>query len=339
MSDPTIAVPDQHGRLFGETVAAPVRRKAAYHPVTLHALLPETVPGFQVFMRVGDRSVLAHGEAETYTAARRNRLLELKQTTIYVRTSDLRKYHAYIERHLPVILHGRDLNAEVKAQLVYSSARAITQEILAQPDDPRVLERSRRVADATVEFLLTGKEAFLSLMATCSFDYRTYTHSVNVGIFSVALAQSLGFSTEDLLEIGTAAIVHDIGKTRISPTILNKPSPLSENEWKIMKRHPEWGVETLKGRSELTPRMERIVRNHHEKLDGTGYPDGLHLGEIDPVLRIVTICDVFDALTTNRAYKGALSTYDTLQLMRREMKGQIDFDILRDLIQLLKREE
>jgi len=339
MADPTIAVPDQHGRLYGETVAAPVRRRAAYHPVTVHALLPETVLGFQVYIRLGDRSVLTHGEAETFTAARRERLLELKQTTVFVRTGDLKKFHTYLEQHLPVILHGRCLNAEAKAQLVYSSARAITQEILAQPEDPRVLERSRRVADATVEFLLSGKESFLTLMATCSFDYRTYTHSVNVSIFSVALAQKLGFSTEDLLEIGTSAIVHDIGKTRISPAILNKPSPLNESEWRIMKRHPEWGVEVLKSHSELTPRMERIVRNHHEKLDGSGYPDGLHLGEIDPVLRIVTICDIFDALTTNRAYKGALSTYETLQLMRREMKGQVDFDVLKNLIQLLKREE
>jgi putative nucleotidyltransferase with HDIG domain len=338
MSDPVLTPLDQVDRILGEEISGPSERWRAYIPVALDGLIPETVLGFRLFGRSEKRYVLVHGREPLFTAGDRERLLSLKQPTVYVAAADAEAYQIYLESHLKEIVLDRDIPEPVKAGLVYRSARWLVREILERPDDPSTLRRSQQAAAATVDYILRGRESFFQLIQNCSIDYRTYTHSVHVCIFTVALAQRVGYPIAELPALGSAVLLHDIGKTRVDREILNKSGPLSAEEWVIMRKHPEWGAEILEGREGVTPELLDIVLHHHEKLDGSGYPHGLRGSQISTRVRMVTICDIFDAITTNRSYKSALSTFNTLTLMEREMRGQVDFDLLVELVLLLRSE-
>ncbi|RME27387.1 MAG: HD domain-containing protein, partial [Candidatus Zixiibacteriota bacterium] len=155
------------------------------------------------------------------------------------------------------------------------------------------------------------------------------THSVNVCTFSIALAQQLGFKDETFLnELGIGALLHDIGKSRITDRILNKRSALTPIEFEIMKKHPAWGVEILKETNVIPEASYYPVLQHHERGDRRGYPQGLSLDEMHLYSRIVAIADSFDAMTTNRVYQKAMDSFPALKVLF-SLPGAYDQELLR----------
>jgi putative nucleotidyltransferase with HDIG domain len=329
---------DDLARILGEATSPPSAPASGYIPVAVDALRPGAPLGFRIYLQTGGRFIPFHGRTATFTPSDRQRLLDFKQPTVFVAREETTAYQAYAEAHIEEIVRDGRIPEQVKAGIVYRSAQGIMRDILLHSDGPDTVERSQRAAGSTVEYVLRGRESFLSLLSSCAFDYQTYTHSVNVCIFSVGLARHLGFGPEALEEIGSGVLLHDIGKVRVDPAILHKTGPLSQDEWDIMHKHPSWGVEMVRGQKGMTPRILDLILHHHEKLDGSGYPEGLSRDTIPMEVRITTLCDIFDALTTNRTYKNALSTFDTLATIHKSMRGKIDQDLLRELVLILKSE-
>jgi HD-GYP domain-containing protein (c-di-GMP phosphodiesterase class II) len=135
-------------------------------------------------------------------------------------------------------------------------------------------------------------------------DPYTENHLLRIRGYSEAIASELGLSPQETREIGLASLLHDIGKMQVPDSILTKPGALTAEEWEIVKQHPTWGEELLS----LHPSFEgarQIARWHHENWDGTGYPDGLRGEEIPIGAAVTAVADGFDAMTTQRPYKGA----------------------------------
>jgi putative two-component system response regulator len=150
-------------------------------------------------------------------------------------------------------------------------------------------------------------------------DRYTEGHCERLSKYSVAMAQRLGLADELRVALRRAGVVHDIGKIGVPEHILSKPGPLTDEEWKIMKQHPVMGERIcapLKSFRHVLP----VIRHHHEKLDGSGYPDGLKGDQIPLTARILQIADVFDALTTERPYRTALQPHQALGLIRDEVR-------------------
>ncbi|OBR62281.1 hypothetical protein A7K91_01265 [Paenibacillus oryzae] len=154
-------------------------------------------------------------------------------------------------------------------------------------------------------------------------DY-TFRHSVGVALFSRLIGQNQGMPGKDLDELTTAAFLHDIGKIRIPDSILNKTGALSNEEFACIKRHPEYGYEIVKECSGITDRQALAVLQHHERMDGSGYPHGLRGGDIHPFGKIVAIADVFHAMISKRPYKNAVPFYQVLQEMNSDAYGKLD---------------
>ena len=174
------------------------------------------------------------------------------------------------------------------------------------------------------------------LLRTISADYYLYTHSVNVVAYSIALAQRAGYSDRATLrEIANGALLHDIGKAKIDEALLNKPSALSTGEWEKMQQHARMGHDLLKAQDCLGEVALDIVLHHHEKVNGGGYPDRLTGDQISPFVKIVTIADVFDALTTDRFHQKGKGTFEALQLMQQTMKGELDPEIFRTFVGMM----
>lgn len=150
-------------------------------------------------------------------------------------------------------------------------------------------------------------------------DRYTEGHCERLSKYSVAMAERLGLPDELRVALRRAGVVHDIGKIGVPEHILTKPGPLTDEEWKIMKEHPVMGeriCSPLKSFRHVLP----VIRHHHEKLDGSGYPDGLSGEQIPLTARILQIADVFDALTTERPYRTALEPHQALGVMRDEVR-------------------
>jgi HD-GYP domain-containing protein (c-di-GMP phosphodiesterase class II) len=153
------------------------------------------------------------------------------------------------------------------------------------------------------------KRAHLETIATLSHsvdarDDYAGPHTERVSEIAVGLAKRLGYAGADLDAIEIGALVHDIGKVGIPDSILQKPGPLDNDEWLVMKRHPVISEQIL-GDVNLSPIVAQIARSSHERMDGQGYPDGLAGDEIPLPARIVLVADAFDALTTDRPYRRA----------------------------------
>lgn len=146
-------------------------------------------------------------------------------------------------------------------------------------------------------------------------DLVTYTHSLSVGGLMSLLGTSLELDEETVSTLGVAGIVHDIGKLLIPHDVLMKPGKLTADELKVIREHPETGYQLLKAHDALPEVVLTICRLHHEMLDGSGYPFGLKAPSLDMAVRISTVCDVFDALTTSRPYKRAWSPEEALDWM------------------------
>jgi len=143
------------------------------------------------------------------------------------------------------------------------------------------------------------------MTAIKDYDEYTYHHSINVSILSIALGMKLGLNKKKLSELGVAAFLHDIGKVTIPDAILNKPSSFDNNEWKIVRRHPEEGVKKILDimkMDALTIRSAIVAYEHHLNYDGSGYPDVPGSHRPDFYSNIVTIADRFDAMTSARVY-------------------------------------
>lgn len=151
----------------------------------------------------------------------------------------------------------------------------------------------------------------------------TSGHSKRVALFADLIATELGFSRARKRWLVRGALLHDIGKLGVSNEVLDKPAKLDPQEWKAMKSHPDLGAAILE-RIDAFRRLATIARNHHEKLDGSGYPNGLSGGELDLETRIVTVADIFDALTADRPYRAAMPAAKALAIMAADVGTGLD---------------
>ena len=171
-------------------------------------------------------------------------------------------------------------------------------------------------------------------LAVDAKDRYSRGHLDRVANYCVMIAKQLGLDDDDLKTLRDAARLHDLGKIGIPDEVLNKPGPLNDQEWVLMKRHPEIGETIIKPITSLRHLCD-LVRHHHEKLDGSGYPDGLKGDEITPLVRIMTVADIYDAITTDRPYRDRMSTETAIGELRK-MGEKLDQDVVDAFVESLQ---
>ena len=192
----------------------------------------------------------------------------------------------------------------------------------------RIEEELRTAYDET----LKGWSLALNLR-----DANTDKHSQRVVDMTVKLARKVGIPEKELIHIRRGAILHDIGKMGIPDNILLKPSPLTDEEWKIMRQHPVFAYEMLSDIPFLKPSVD-IPYNHHERWDGSGYPRGLEKEEIPISARVFSIIDILDALTSDRVYRPAWKTEDAIVYIKNQAGTRFDPKIVRVFLDMIEEE-
>ena len=309
-----------------------------YRAIPLATIRMDSVTDFDIHIQTApDREPVLYRERHLeVTPAVIAILEEQRHRQVFIPTAQAKQYRQYIVAHLDSILQDPTLPIGDKCEVLYDSAQGLVADVLEEPRSRELLLRSKRLVASTVDFMTKEQDAFRFLVEIVSYDYYIFTHSVNVSIYSIALAQRLGgFTMAALRELGEGALLHDVGKCLIDPAITQSEHALSEEEWRAMQQHPTFGYEILTEHGLVGAQTLEIVRHHHEKLDGSGYPDGLRGEEIRPLVRVTTIADIFDAITTRRCYRDAVGSFDALKLMRSQMTEQLDQTYFRVFVQLL----
>ncbi|EHI97007.1 metal dependent phosphohydrolase [Clostridium sp. DL-VIII] len=194
--------------------------------------------------------------------------------------------------------------------------------------EKRYFNSINRIAEELLDNVLANKNVLFSLVDIKSMDNYTYSHSVNVAVISLILGIGLNLSKRSLIHLCIGALIHDIGKIFIPKEILQKPGKLTLEEYEIIKRHPKYGYDFLGKFSNLSAHIKLIVSQHHERFDGLGYPNRILGKKISPLARIVSIADVYDALTSDRPYKRAMCPNDALEYLMSNSGTLFDYDMI-----------
>ncbi|MBI1624306.1 HD-GYP domain-containing protein [Comamonas suwonensis] len=194
------------------------------------------------------------------------------------------------------------------------------------------LPASVQLVDEMTLSIKRNPHALISLVRLKTADNYSYMHSIAVGALMIGLARRMGQDDDSVRQAGLVGLLHDVGKTRVPLAVLNKPGPLDQQEWAIMKAHSQWGFEILQPLG-LDEAITEACLHHHEKVDGSGYPDGLKQGEISLLARMASICDVYDAITSDRPYKEGWQPAIALQRMAQWAPQQFDKSIFEQFVQ------
>jgi HD-GYP domain-containing protein (c-di-GMP phosphodiesterase class II) len=201
------------------------------------------------------------------------------------------------------------------------------------------------VGDLRATELVRSADAYLGpsvralLVRLAEKDAYTETHTRNVALRAVQVGEELGLPPTRLRELAIGALVHDVGKLSVPTAILQKPSSLTDEEFEVIKRHPEWGWELLHELGGFSKLASRLVLDHHERIDGSGYPRALRGSELHLETRILAVCDVFDALMSERVYRGAWTRDNAMTLLRGEAGVTFDARAVQALERVLARED
>lgn len=186
------------------------------------------------------------------------------------------------------------------------------------------VEKAHELVEEISSSVLRQPHALISLARLKTADEYTYLHSVAVCALMIALARQLNLDEASVRDAGLAGLLHDIGKVGIPLKVLNKPGKLTDEEFAIVKSHPEVGAKILIESYQVPPMALDVCLHHHEKVDGTGYPHGLKGDTISLFAKMGAVCDVYDAITSNRPYKKGWPPADSIRKMAEWSKGHFD---------------
>ncbi len=212
-----------------------------------------------------------------------------------------------------------EIKAVIDDELRNSAARAV-RDMYVQSQSMGIrqntADNAKAIVHDIVEDIIENKNVMVNMMDLKSYDNYTYYHSVNVGVLSIVVGVALGMGVTMLYKLGLGALLHDIGKVFICKEIIDKPELLTPDEYEEVKKHPVLGYEYLANANLGFPISSLIgILQHHERLDGSGYPQGLRGGRITQLSRIIAIADVFDAMTSDRPYRAGMMPSEVMEFL------------------------
>ncbi len=307
-----------------------------YTSITKNALIEGTKIEFDLFLRNDvsgqARYILFCRADEQFSAAKQEQLLSKNTQKLYISTKDTDKYLIYQEANLKSIVDDKNKSSLEKSGALYQVAANITEELLDNPRTGKHIERASAWINNTVNHVLKNENTFSSLFEVTTHDYHTYTHSINMSVIGLLFGKYLSLNPHELDCLGTGMLLHDIGKVVIPQEIINKPGRLTKEEFSEIKKHPKAGLELLELKSNVDSLCLKIVSQHHENHDGTGYPYGLGGSDIHLFGSISRIIDVYDAMTSNRPYAVAKRPFAALAEMKAEMSNCFNEELLKEFI-------
>jgi len=223
------------------------------------------------------------------------------------------------------------------ANVIRKKTREYVDDMLTKARMGKIIDtkKAKNLVAELANNIIENTDASVWLTNLKNRDEYTAIHSINVCVLSLTFGRALGLNKTQLNELGLGALLHDLGKMQVPLEILNKPGALNDEEFEVMKSHPVRGYEMLAKSNGLSPDALDIVKSHHERLSGSGYPAGLKNNEIRYFTKIVTITDVYDAVTSDRVYHLGMTPHEALKNMYEWAPGNFDLSLIQDFIRTI----
>ena len=206
------------------------------------------------------------------------------------------------------------------------------QYIYNNTDSPEMIDATNSIADDLMSAINDNDAIAIDISALKTSDEYTFKHSVDVATIAMIVAKQQGLSPKEIREIGVAGLLHDVGKTKVPIEILNKPGKLSDEEFAIMKQHSVFSYRIIKDNPAFSPAVCLGVLQHHEKINGCGYPMGVKEDKLSPYAKILSVADIYDALVTERPYKAAYSQRDAVEMIM-SMTMELDMTAMKSFLE------
>lgn len=198
--------------------------------------------------------------------------------------------------------------------------------------DPALVQTTANITDSLMSAIQANDAVAIDISALKTSDEYTFKHSVDVATISMIVAKKMGMPDDAIHEIGIAGLLHDVGKTRIPLKILNKPGRLDDAEFEIMRQHSVYSYRIIQNNTDLSEEVKLGVLQHHEKINGNGYPMAVPGHKISPYAKILAVADIYDALVTERPYKAAFSQREAVEMIM-SMTQELDLFAMESFLQ------
>ncbi|HYE02671.1 MAG TPA: HD domain-containing phosphohydrolase [Phycisphaerales bacterium] len=331
-SDP---VTSQQLHLSGGFGRAANSARSGYLPIPLTRVPIAALKNLPLYVRVrhtpDDKAAfrLYRAPEITFTDSDRQRLIAGGTQFLYIQMADQSRFRQQTVECLTDLASDPSTAVAARSAIIYKTSIELVNELLAEPDLAAKAPRLEVVSKSITALVINDQNAFSHLFAASHHDFYTATHMVNVATWMTTLAYAMGRrSTDELNLICQAGLLHDIGKLYIPEDLLNKKGKLEDREWAVIREHPVRGCEHLAKFEGIDPLTFTVTRQHHERMDGTGYPDGLKGDQIHPVSRICAVVDSFDAMTAFRPFKTRTFTVEqAMEVLESETPAKYDPEV------------
>ncbi len=205
------------------------------------------------------------------------------------------------------------------------------QYLYSNTEAPNFTTATNNIANDLMTAILDNDAIAVDISTLKVSDEYTFKHSVDVATMAMVIARKHGLSESEIFDIGVTGLLHDVGKSKIPNEVLNKPGKLDDNEFALMKQHTLFGYQILKDKTDIKEDIKLGVLQHHEKINGKGYPLGLSSDKINTYAKILSVADIYDALVTKRPYKEPFSQRDAVEMIM-SMTTELDVDIVKSFL-------
>jgi HD-GYP domain-containing protein (c-di-GMP phosphodiesterase class II) len=293
-----------------------------WRAISVDSISPECFPSVALYIRSGGNYVLYKDPDRKFTVADHLRLERSFTEFLYVRSGDMEILNDFMENSLTEMLSRDDLGSTAKGRILYQTSVNCVIDMFESPETSANMVRCRNLVQHIMHHVATDSRALESLKTVIDHNFYIFAHAVQVAALSLLVHEHLfDLDPDEMIDVGIGSLIHDYGMTFITGEVLEKNDALSNIEYYKVKQHTQKGYEYLKRCGNYSEIVLNIVRYHHERYDGNGYPTGLKGDDIPRSGQVAALCDVYSALIMDRAHRKASSRADAIVIMVEESKS------------------
>jgi len=308
-----------------------------WRAISIDSISPEHFPCVALYLRNGANYVLYKDPERMFTADDYRRLERNFTKFLYVRSGDIDILNEFMENSLGETLARDDLNSEAKSRILYQTSVNCVIDMFESPETTANLLRCRNMVQHILQYVTTETQTMESLQTVIDCDFYIFAHVVQVTALSLLMHEKLfKLAPDEMIDVGIGSLIHDYGMTFITNDVLEKNDALSDVEYWKVKQHTQKGYEYFKRFGAYSEIVLNIVRYHHERYDGQGYPTGIKGDSIPRSGQVAGICDVYSALIMDRPRRKANSHADAIKIMRDEAKnGAFNLELFNQFAEII----
>ena len=299
-------------------------------PISMATLSPQALLGVDIYLKSSQESVpvLFYSSDELPDLSRLEPYVNQGVNKLFIDSSDRAKYQSYLRENWRDLISDDSMPITNRVAVMSEVMRDVLSEEFVSGDTESIVLASQQLGFGTCDLVSDNPVVARQLYNVLHHDYATFTHCTNVSLYAVVLARALGYRGEELTQIAIGGLIHDLGKLQIDERILTKPGRLDEFEFREIQKHPITGYVEICNRDDINFGQAMMAYQHHERLNGQGYPVGIRGDEIHPWAKICAVVDVYEALTSHRPYRLPMSHKTALSVLDKGDGTEFDSEIL-----------